>query len=143
MGRHKDPNSAFFHDTVTQPNDWDKAVSAAYLRLLGASQAVTAKEAGVGERTLRTWETCGWWVNAEAEARSRWLRGGDAAAMRGIQKGLKSDSEYAVMSRWWADRRIEELKPPNLQVDATVGGVDGGPVRMEVILVKPDDNRQG
>ena len=43
-------------DVVKKPHDWDKAVSVAYLRLLGLSKKKAAKGAGIGERTLIRYE---------------------------------------------------------------------------------------
>ena len=126
-------------DPVRRPHNWEKAISVAYLRLLGATQEVSAKQAGVGERTLRTWEGCSWWADAIAEARQRWLRGGDAAAMRGLSKALASETEYAATARWWAERRMPELKPPKLQVDADVGGKAGAPLVTRIEFVNPED----
>jgi hypothetical protein len=123
-------------DFVARPNDWDTACSAAYLRLLGATQKQAAEGAGCSVRSIGVWETCSWWADALAEARQRWLRGGDAAAMTGIMKALKDDREYAAMSKYWADRRIPELAPPSHKVDATVGGPAGGPLEITVAFVK-------
>jgi hypothetical protein len=82
------------------------------MRMLGASQAEAATQAGVGERTLRRWEASYWWAAAQWEARERWLHGGDALAMKGLHQALQDPQEYASASKWWADRRIKELEPP-------------------------------
>lgn len=99
---------------VARPQKWDQAVSAAYLRILNATQAETAAQIGRADRTVRAWEGSPWWPDAVAEARSRWLAGGDGLAMRGIYRGLKSkdDSVASATARWWAERRVPELAPP-------------------------------
>lgn len=112
------------------PYNWDKAISVAYLRLIGASQEVAAKEAGCSERSVATWEKKSWWPDAQAEARQRWLRGGDAMARRGLLRALSDGNEYAATSRWWADRRIPELKPP--KVRSEISGPDGEPVEVGI-----------
>ena len=61
-------------DAVGKPRNWDKAVSVAYLRLIGQSQADAAKAAGLGERTLRRYELSEWWPDACAEAVERWMQ---------------------------------------------------------------------
>ena len=101
-------------------NNWDIAISAAYLRLLGATQEEAAEAAGCGVRTIQTWEKCDWWLEATNEARHRWLKGGDALAMKAILQALKDPGEYAHMGRYWADRRIPELKPPKQQAEILV-----------------------
>lgn len=124
--------SAGKKNPVKKPQKWDKVVSAAYLRLLGASQEVAAKQVGVSERAVRNWEQCSWWDAALNEARNRWLSGGDSAAMRGILKALNSDNEYAVMSRWWMERRMpERFAPPTCRIDATVGSKEDSPLIVE------------
>ena len=115
-------------DRIRRPYDRDKALSAAYLRLIGATQEQAAKGAGCSERSLHGWEKCSWWAEIVAEARQRWLRKGDALAMHSLLKAFTDPHEYAQHSRWWADRRIKELKPPKLQTELT--GKDGGPIKM-------------
>jgi hypothetical protein len=113
-----------------KPRDWDKAISVAYIRMIGfpnVTQKQAATEAGTSERSVRAWEASPWWPDAQAEARQRWLRGGDAAAMSGILEGMKDPAEYAQMSRYWADRRIPELTPPRQRKEHT--GPDGGPIQ--------------
>ena len=138
MAKPKMRKTAASRDPVRRPVNWDKVISVAYLRLLGASQSVAAEQAGASERSVRSWEACSWWKDALVEARQRWLRGGDAAAMRGLLKALSSETEYATTSRWWADRRIPELAPPNQKVDATISGPDGAPLVAEIVFVNSD-----
>ena len=61
-------------DVVKKPHSWDKAVSAAYLRLLGLSQRKAARCAGIGERTLARYELSEWWPEACGEAIDRWMK---------------------------------------------------------------------
>ena len=57
---------------VSRPNDWDKAISVAYLRMIGHTQEEAAKGAGVGIRTSREWERSLWWLDAATEAQWAW-----------------------------------------------------------------------
>lgn len=94
------------------------AEAVAFLRLLGATQELAAKEVGVGTRTVRAWEGSDWWPKAREAARKRWFRQGNEATMRGILGALdRRDAEGYTMMRWWAERRIEELAPPRQKHD--------------------------
>ena len=61
-------------DAVGKPQNWDKAVSVSYLRLIGLTQKKAAKAAGMGERTLRRFELSEWWPDACGEAVDRWMQ---------------------------------------------------------------------
>ena len=61
-------------DVVDKPRDWDKAVSVSYLRLIGQTQELAAKGAGIGVRTLRRYELSEWWPEACREAVDRWMQ---------------------------------------------------------------------
>lgn len=52
---------------------WDKMVSAAYLRMLNATQEEAAEAVGRAERTIRSWEDDPRWSKAKEEAKDRWL----------------------------------------------------------------------
>lgn len=98
-----------------RPRSWDAAVSAAYLRLLGHSQAAAADAAGVGERTLRGWERAQWWPRAIAEAEARWLDGLTAAARCTLLRAVRDgDAERALRI---LERVMPELAPPRMRVD--------------------------
>ncbi len=115
--------------TPRKPRNWDNAISVAYIRMIGypkVSQGQAALQVGVSERTVRAWESAPWWAQARQEARDRFLRGGDAAAMRGILLAFQDEKERGLMSRWWAERRMPELEPPRFKHEH--GGPDGGPV---------------
>ena len=72
---------------------WDRWLSAAYLRMTGASQRPAAKAVGVSERTLRRWEADKRWPTACAEARGRWLHGVEIEARAGLARGLQNDQD--------------------------------------------------
>ncbi len=136
--RKKKAKPAEKKDPVKRPRNWDKAVSVAYLRMLGASQEVSSKEAGCAQRSVVDWERCSWWKDAQAEARDRWMQGGDSLAMRAIYKGLANPDDSAQMSRWWADRRIPELAPPRVR-----GELDINAGRVDVVITHADNKRDG
>jgi hypothetical protein len=104
---------------IKKPQDWEKAVSVAYLRAIGHTQIEAAKGAGCGVRTLREWEQSAWWKDAMAEARGRWLQGVEAFTRRGILSALTDQNEYAQMARWAAERLIPEMKPPKRRREHT------------------------
>lgn len=92
-------------DSISSPQDWDKAVSAAYLRMIGQSQIESAEGAGVGRRTLQDWEKCSWWEAARAEARGRWLQGLVDRSRATVYRAADSDVALAerVLERMDAD----------------------------------------
>lgn len=92
------------------PQDREKAISAAYLRTLGASQADTAKQVGIGERTLRRWEDCSWWPEIRHEAMDRWLAGTKSRAM--VALGHLLDGLEPTTVRFTLERLMEEFEPP-------------------------------
>ena len=61
-------------DAVGKPQNWDKAVSVSYLRLIGLTQKKAAKAAGMGERPLGRFELSEWWPDACGEAVDRWMQ---------------------------------------------------------------------
>lgn len=111
---------------VEKPRDWEKAIDAARLRMAGLTQKDAAEAAGIGERTLRVYESCKWWPTAMEEARKGWLQGVQLQAMGGIAKALDDPNEYAKMARWLAERLMPELAPPKQGHEHT--GKDGGPI---------------
>lgn len=127
---------------VKRPAKWDNAVSAAYLRLLGATQEDAAEQVGVVARTVRAWEGSPWWPEAEFEARQRWLKGGDSLARRGLYRGLRSqdDAIASTNARWWAERRMPEFAPPKLRHEHT--GEDGGPIEVDLGALREDIARR-
>ena len=121
---------------VRKPVNWDKAVSVAYLRLLGVTQEKSAQQAGCSKRSIVSWEASKWWPDAMNEARQRWLQGGDQAAMRGLLNNLVREEPQTC--RWWADRRIPELSPP--KVKGEFGGGEGTPLSLEISFVGSGDS---
>lgn len=83
--------------------DVDKIVSAAYLRMLGSTQAQAAKAVGRSPRTLRRWESASSWAAAREEARRRWLAGLTDAARRtlldSVRQGEDGRLALAVLER--------------------------------------------
>jgi hypothetical protein len=118
-----DDKAAGQADPVGRPQNWDIAVSAAYLRLTGATQVAAAESAGCSERSIVEWEKCSWWADAEREAQGRWLRGIDSRARVALERAFENPDESATTARWWADRRVSELAPPKVRQehDVSVG----------------------
>ena len=96
-----------------RPPQWDKRLSAAYLRILGASQADTAKAEGVCERTIWGWEHDPTWPKAEAEAATRWLNDTTAASRKTILESIRQGD--VTSARWVLERTVPELMPPAQQ----------------------------
>lgn len=88
-----EPGSALVPSAPTgvpaEPQDWDKAVSAAYFRALGASQEAAAKAAGVSERTLWAYEKASWWPRAHQEAVGRWHVKLTAASRKALLRAIR------------------------------------------------------
>jgi len=122
--------------TVRRPRNWDKCVSAAYLRILGASQDRAAEEVGCSPRSIRSWEKSEWWPDARQEARDRWLQGNDQTCMLTLTNAMREGNAKVAM--WWADRRVPELLPPAVQAKIEHTGAGGAPITTEIIFVKPD-----
>lgn len=112
-----------------RPKHWDKMVSAAYLRMLGATQKTTAKAVGRIERTIRQWEAdVETWNAARVEARERWFADADADARAAITARLRAcDGDVA---RWFLERTDDRLTPP--RVRAEISGPGGGPMEVAV-----------
>jgi hypothetical protein len=78
---------------VARPNDWDKAVAAAYLWLVLDQQKAAAKGAGVGERTIQRWVHSDWWPEACVAAKKRWLNHLTAEAQRTIMRAIRDKDD--------------------------------------------------
>lgn len=115
--------------TVQRPMDWDKAVAAAYLRLIGHTQLEAAKGAGVGERTVARWENSSFWPEACEEAADRWLSHLVEHSRRSLLDGVKKDPELSLKV---LERTDPRLAPPKLKAELT--GKDGGPVEFTLDL---------
>jgi len=83
-------------DPVTAPRDREKALSAALLRHLGATQVEAANATGVDPRTLGRWEACSWWPAVAREAADRWLAGLAAKARKGLEGAVETDGRLAL-----------------------------------------------
>lgn len=116
-------------DTVERPRDWDKAVSAAYLRSIGFSQPKAAASAGVGERTLARWELSAFWKDALDEAQDRWLSGLRQNARTLLLASMASeDGDPALALR--VLERLEAPLHPKHTMEHT--GAEGGIIQVNV-----------
>ena len=120
---------------VKRPKDWDKWVSAAYLRILGATQIEAAKGVGRSERTLQRWEEDREaWQAARREAEDRWLVEVRDASRRSV---LKAAGRNAEMGLKILERLDPALAPPRQKLEHT--GEGGGPLKVFVIGSKDSD----
>lgn len=133
------------NNKVPKPKDIEKAASAAYMRILGATQAVAAAAAGIGKRTLERYEHQEWWPEVETLATNQWLSGLKSKAMTSILKLVDSKDPLvfdSVSVRWVLDRLFPELQPPSQKVELT--GRDGKPIQTEgnltINLERLEDN---
>lgn len=108
-------------DSTKKPQNRAKALSAAYLRSIGLSQKQAAKLAGVGDRTLRTWEHCSWWPAIVAESHALWLSGIQFKTKKSLAR-LIDDQEPATV-RFAAERLLEGLEPPTQRTDLKTGPI--------------------
>ena len=108
-------------DPVSAPLDREKAVSAAFLRLLGSTQADAASAAGVSRASLGRWEASSWWPEVQAEASARWLSGLAARARRGLEAGVETDGRLALQV---LERLVPELQPPRARLDVRAGPIE-------------------
>ena len=118
-------------EITKRPLDWDKAVSAAYLRLLDKPREKVVGVVGINERTLFNWEHSPWWHKAQEEAMDKWLHGLRATAMEGAKVFAKTDP---TTTRWALDRLVKKLAPPTQKQELT--GADGGPIKSVSIELK-------
>ena len=125
---------------VGKPRDWDKAISAAYLRLCKNSQTDVAKVVGLGLRTIGRWENSAWWPEACRDAESRWLKGLVYVAQQTLFKAIEGGD--AGLAFRVAERRIKELTPPSQRHEHS--GFEGGPIETKHVHVYiPDNGRSG
>jgi hypothetical protein len=92
----------FEPDLPNRPDNWDLRVSAAYLRLLGLSQADAAAAVDRTDRCLRTWEAHPSWPEAQQEATARWLRHATNQARLAVTRGI-IDGDLTT-ARWLLER---------------------------------------
>lgn len=116
---------------------WDKLVSAAYLRMLGATQADAATAVGRNARTIRMWEADSeLWANARAEARTRWLTDLTDKARRRLLDSMEKP-ENGDLALKVLERMDDALLPAKQR--AEVAGEGGGPLEILVTrqVVRP------
>ena len=118
---------AEYRDVVNKPQNWDKAVSAAYLRLLGLSQKKAAKAAGIGERTLARYELSDWWPEACGEAVGRWMQQLEIECRSTIMAAVKAGDVTTAVKM--LERLDKSLAPPRLSHGIEHSGAIVEPIR--------------
>jgi len=94
---------------VRGPQDPEKALSVAYLRLTGSTQTESAEAVGVHRDTVWRWEQAEWWPEIVADASRRWLAGLEAKARTVLHNGMDPAIALKIL-----ERRLPELAPaPN------------------------------
>src|SRR5262249_28674195 len=92
------PKTSAFADGTPIPLFYEKAVLAAYYRMLGGTQKQAGAAVGRTERTVRTWEAdTALWARASEAARQRWL--GEVVALarrRLLQTMLAAEADLAL-----------------------------------------------
>ena len=116
--------------TVGKPHNEAAARCAAALRMVGATQVEAADAAGVGLRTLQSWEVSDWWPDMMESAREDLHTDLERFSYRTLLRAVKADEGDAQSARWL----LERLRPKTFK-DATplveVGGT-------HVTVVVPD-----
>lgn len=116
---------------------WDKLVSAAYLRMLGATQDDAATQVGRTARTVRMWEADKeLWTQARDEARSRWLTDLTDSARRRLLDSMEKP-ENGDLALKVLERMDDALRPAKQRSE--VSGADGAPIEVRVTrtIVRP------
>lgn len=117
---------------------WDLWVSAAYLRLLGQTQAEAGQAVGRCVRTVRSWEgDHERWPFALMAARLRWLSGIEDVARVSLSKHVPKDGWLALKV---LERLDSEIGPAPERV-AHSGRVEGA-VAPQVHIYIPDNGRR-
>lgn len=115
---------------------WEKVVSAAYLRMIGATQKEAAAAVGRSERSIRDWESNEeLWTRARVVARSRWLNDAEDAARGAVLKSLRAGN--ADMGLRLLERLDEDLAPPKVRNEHS--GPGGGPIPVRQVEDMSDD----
>jgi len=119
------------------PQDRDKAISVAYLRLTGALQTEAAESVGISADTISRWEHSPWWPEILAEASKRWLSGLEARARLVLQTGMDASLALKIL-----ERRLPELAPATQNMNLNTPNL---PTRIILETVAPprDDDRDG
>lgn len=112
-------------------------VSAAYLRIMGATQEEAANAVGRKARTLREWEADSEsWAEARAEAANRWMSELIDASRISVLAGAKTNPDMGMRILERVDPR---LAPPKQKHEH--GGEGGGPIEITVTrrIVRPSE----
>jgi hypothetical protein len=109
-----------------KPQDWDKVVSAAYLRVLGQTQSQVAEVVGCDRATLSRWEHAEFWPVAVAEACDRWIDDKlIGKAMSGLEAAVMAEGGLAMTV---LERLVPRLAPLasklNIKQDVNVNHVN-------------------
>lgn len=105
-------------DITLKPQNWDKAVSAAYLYTITDNLELAAKGAGVGARTLDRWKKSPWWYDACDEAAGRFIQAGRAETRRVLLAAIQDGD--TTTGRWFLERTDENFAPPTQRHDIKV-----------------------
>lgn len=139
---HRDEPVAVRDLTVNRPQDWNKAVLAAFCWLRSEEIRASAETAGVGERTMQRWVKSHWWPDACREATGRWLDLLTFESMRTLMRAIAGgDADKALKV---LERRLPELRPPTQDVRVGVFGAiqQLPPDEVSRLLALPEGERQ-
>ena len=102
---------------------WDKRVAAAYLRMMGFTQADAGNAVGRSKRTVAEWEADKvTWGHAREEARQRWLNEVSDAARQTLLATLR-DRSQGLLALHVLDRLDADFAPAKqrlLEADGTL-----------------------
>ena len=98
-----------YRDAIGAPRDREKALSAAYLRLLGHTQTEAAIATGVDPRTIGRWEQSSWWCDIQRKAADQWLAGAVGKARRALLRAL--DEPDGTLALKVLERVVPQLAP--------------------------------
>ena len=103
---------------------WPKRLAAAYLRMMGATQAEAGASVGRHEDTVRRWEREATWPQAREEARCLWMDDAADVARRAVLAAVRagnSDLGFKILER--TDPRFAPKKHrPSGREDVNVTG---------------------
>src|SRR5262245_12669765 len=101
---------------------WDKRVAAAYLRMMGLTQAQAGSAVGRSKRSVADWEAdTTTWALAREEARQRWMGDVTDAARASLLKHLK-DPQSGFLALQVLERIDEDLAPAKQRHDVNFDG---------------------
>ena len=116
------------------PDNWEKRVLVAYLRMIGASWKTCAAAVGVSDRTVYNWQSDPTWPDAIREARLRWHTRMEeksrAALIRAVERYAEEPREASRAARWYLERTDSALAPAPVQ--HRHAGPEGGPLQVIV-----------